>query len=182
MHKRAHFGSEGVGVTHALRPCWRHEPRRQTRRGRLAQSGRAYLDEACAAVTRIGLHVLKRLGDRLMAPFGYPQAQENDAERTCALRFSSWARSLASTRGTRARGLRSRRAHPVVVDTTGDVFAEAFKRRLNQATGKRRPRRAVDRVSRRRSPPPCSTNAASGCQRPVPLATLVNCPAASWVN
>ena len=41
----------------------------------------AYLDEASAAVTGLGGHVLKRLGDGLMALFGYPTAQENDAER-----------------------------------------------------------------------------------------------------
>ena len=41
----------------------------------------AYLDEATEAVTGLGGHVLKRLGDGLMALFGYPQAQENDAER-----------------------------------------------------------------------------------------------------
>src|SRR5215468_1069960 len=41
----------------------------------------AYLDEASAAVTTLGGYVLKRLGDGLMALFGYPQAQENDAER-----------------------------------------------------------------------------------------------------
>ncbi len=32
-------------------------------------------------MNRLGGHVLKRLGDGLMALFGYPQAQENDAER-----------------------------------------------------------------------------------------------------
>jgi class 3 adenylate cyclase len=32
-------------------------------------------------VTGLGGHVLKRLGDGLIALFGYPQAQENDAER-----------------------------------------------------------------------------------------------------
>jgi hypothetical protein len=41
----------------------------------------AYLDEASAAVTGLGGHLLKKLGDGLMALFGYPQAQENDAER-----------------------------------------------------------------------------------------------------
>ena len=41
----------------------------------------AYLDQASAAVTDLGGHVLKKLGDGLMALFGYPQAQENDAER-----------------------------------------------------------------------------------------------------
>ena len=41
----------------------------------------AYLDQASAAVTDFGGHVLKKLGDGLMALFGYPQARENDAER-----------------------------------------------------------------------------------------------------
>ena len=41
----------------------------------------AYLDEASNAVTGLGGHVLKKLGDGLMALFGYPQAEENDAER-----------------------------------------------------------------------------------------------------
>ncbi len=39
----------------------------------------AYLDAASEAVTRYGGYVLKKLGDGLMALFGYPQAQENDA-------------------------------------------------------------------------------------------------------
>ena len=41
----------------------------------------AYLDEASNAVTGLGGHVLRKLGDGLMALFGYPQAEENDAER-----------------------------------------------------------------------------------------------------
>jgi class 3 adenylate cyclase len=41
----------------------------------------AYLDAASAAVTEMGGHVAKKLGDVLMALFGYPVAQENDAER-----------------------------------------------------------------------------------------------------
>jgi class 3 adenylate cyclase len=32
-------------------------------------------------VTGLGGHVLKKLGDGLMVLFGYPQAEENDAER-----------------------------------------------------------------------------------------------------
>jgi class 3 adenylate cyclase len=40
-----------------------------------------YLDEVSAAVTGLGGYVLKKLGDGLMALFGYPHAQENDAER-----------------------------------------------------------------------------------------------------
>jgi class 3 adenylate cyclase len=41
----------------------------------------AYLDVAEAAVTALGGHVLKRLGDGLMALFGHPHAQENNSER-----------------------------------------------------------------------------------------------------
>ena len=41
----------------------------------------AYLDDASAAVTEMGGRVAKKLGDGLMALFGYPLAHENDAER-----------------------------------------------------------------------------------------------------
>jgi SAM domain (Sterile alpha motif)/Adenylate and Guanylate cyclase catalytic domain len=41
----------------------------------------AYLDAASDAVTEMGSKVAKKLGDGLMALFGYPVAQENDAER-----------------------------------------------------------------------------------------------------
>ena len=41
----------------------------------------AYVDAASAAVTEMGGKVAKKLGDGLMALFGYPVAQENDAER-----------------------------------------------------------------------------------------------------
>jgi hypothetical protein len=41
----------------------------------------AYLDAASAAVAEMGGHVAKKLGDGLMVLFGYPVAQENDAER-----------------------------------------------------------------------------------------------------
>ena len=41
----------------------------------------AYLDAASAAVVEMGGKVAKKLGDGLMALFGYPVAQENDAVR-----------------------------------------------------------------------------------------------------
>src|SRR5580692_9776299 len=41
----------------------------------------SYLDETSRAVTALGGRVLKMLGDGLIAVFGYPRAQENDAER-----------------------------------------------------------------------------------------------------
>src|ERR1700722_18532282 len=41
----------------------------------------AYLNEASNAVLGLGGHVLRKLGDGLLALFGYPKAEENDAER-----------------------------------------------------------------------------------------------------
>src|SRR5262249_20147663 len=41
----------------------------------------AYLNEASNAVAGLGGHVARKIGDGLLALFGYPQAEENDAER-----------------------------------------------------------------------------------------------------
>ena len=91
----------------------------------------AYLDEASAAVTDLGGHVLKKLGDGLMALFGYPRAQENDAERGVRAALAI-QRALADLNARNARsgapelaariGLES---GPVVVDSTGEVFGDA---------------------------------------------------------
>jgi class 3 adenylate cyclase len=52
----------------------------------------AYLDAASSAVTEMGGHVAHKLGDGLMALFGYPVAQENDAEREARAALSiQWA-------------------------------------------------------------------------------------------
>src|SRR5262249_37866248 len=48
----------------------------------------AYLDAASSAVTEMGGHVAKKLGDGLMCLFGYPIAQENDAERAARAALS----------------------------------------------------------------------------------------------
>src|SRR5271157_174723 len=91
----------------------------------------AYLDAASQAVTGFGGHVLKRLGDGLMALFGYPHAQENDAERgvRAALAIQRALVELnARNAGTRAPQLIARiglESGPVVVDATGEVFGEA---------------------------------------------------------
>ncbi len=92
---------------------------------------RAYLDEASAAVTGLGGHALKKLGDGLMALFGYPQAQETDAERAVRAALTI-QRVLADLNGRNAAkgapelatriGLES---GPVVVDSTGEVFGDA---------------------------------------------------------
>ena len=41
----------------------------------------AYIEAASAAITEMGGHVAKKLGDGLLALFGYPVAHENDTER-----------------------------------------------------------------------------------------------------
>ena len=90
----------------------------------------AYLDEASKAVTGLGGHVLKKLGDGLMALFGYPQAQENDAERAVRAALAI-QRALAELNARNAAGAPQLSARigldsgPVVVDTTGEVFGEA---------------------------------------------------------
>ena len=91
----------------------------------------AYLDEASAAVTGLGGHVLKKLGDGLMALFGYPHAQENDAERAvrAALAIQRALGELnARNAGRDAPQLVARiglEFGQVVVDATGEVFGEA---------------------------------------------------------
>src|SRR5580698_7236564 len=91
----------------------------------------AYLDQASAAVTDFGGHVLKKLGDGLMALFGYPQAQENDAERAvrAALAIQRALADLnARNAGRRAPQLIARiglESGQLVVDAAGEVFGEA---------------------------------------------------------
>ena len=90
-----------------------------------------YLDEASKAVIELGGHVLKKLGDGLMALFGYPQAQENDAERAVRAALAI-QRAIAEINARNAQtgapelvariGLES---GPVVVDSAGEVFGEA---------------------------------------------------------
>ena len=91
----------------------------------------AYLDEASKAVTSFGGHVLKRLGDGLMALFGYPQAQENDAERAvrAALAIQRALFDLNARNAARsAPELKARigiESGPVVVEANGEVFGDA---------------------------------------------------------
>jgi class 3 adenylate cyclase/tetratricopeptide (TPR) repeat protein len=91
----------------------------------------SYLDAASAAVNSLGGHVLKKLGDGLMALFGYPQAQENDGERAvrAALAIQRALVGLnARNAATGAPELAARiglETGRVVVDHTGEVYGEA---------------------------------------------------------
>jgi class 3 adenylate cyclase len=90
----------------------------------------AYLDDASAAVMEMGGHVAKKLGDGLMALFGYPLAHENDAERAARAALSI-QRSLADlsrkNAGIGKPELKTRiglETGPVVVDATGEVYGD----------------------------------------------------------
>ena len=91
----------------------------------------AYLDAASEAVAQFGGHVLKKLGDGLMALFGYPSAQENDAERAARAALAILAALEALNARNAGRGLPKLAARigldmgPVVVDATGEVFGDA---------------------------------------------------------
>src|SRR5262245_51213266 len=91
----------------------------------------AYLDAASTAVTEMGGHVAKKLGDGLMALFGYPVAQENDAERAARAALSI-QRSLAEVNRKNADtgkpALNARigiEIGSVVVDTAGEIYGDA---------------------------------------------------------
>ncbi len=91
----------------------------------------AYLDAASAAVTELGGHVLKKLGDGLMALFGYPRAQENDSERAvraALLIQRALAELNRKNAGVGTPELVARigiESGPVVVEATGEVFGDA---------------------------------------------------------
>ena len=91
----------------------------------------AYLDEASTAVTGFGGHVLKKLGDGLMALFGYPQAQENDAERAVRAALAIQRALVEINARNASRGAPELEARigldsgQVVVDATGEVFGDA---------------------------------------------------------
>jgi class 3 adenylate cyclase len=90
----------------------------------------AYLDAASAAVTEMGGHVAKKLGDGLMCLFGYPMAHENDAERAARAALSI-QRSLAELNRKNGRtekpelaariGLES---GPAVLDASGEIYGD----------------------------------------------------------
>ena len=91
----------------------------------------AYLDAASAAVIEMGGHVAKKLGDGLMALFGFPLAQENDAERGARAALSI-QRALADINRKNADfgkpALNARigiETGPVVVDAAGEIYGDA---------------------------------------------------------
>jgi class 3 adenylate cyclase len=90
----------------------------------------AYLDAASAAVTEMGGHVAKKLGDGLMALFGYPVAQENNAERAARAALAIQRGLAELNRRNAAAGKPAVNARigldagPVVVDAAGEIFGD----------------------------------------------------------
>ena len=90
-----------------------------------------YLGAAAVAVTEMGGHVAKKLGDGLMALFGYPIAQENDAERAAraALAIQRALVEINHKNAGRDKPALSARigldAGPVVLDAAGEIFGDA---------------------------------------------------------
>ena len=91
----------------------------------------SYLDAASEAVTEMGGYVAKKLGDGLMALFGYPAAQENDAERAARAALSIQGALVEVNRKNTAAGKPALNARigieigPVVIDAAGEIYGDA---------------------------------------------------------
>ncbi len=90
-----------------------------------------YLDAASEAVAQMGGQVAKKLGDGIMALFGHPIAQENDAERAVRAALSI-QRALGEMNRRNAGSGRPElvarigiAAGAVVVDSAGEIFGDA---------------------------------------------------------
>jgi class 3 adenylate cyclase len=90
----------------------------------------AYLDATSAAVTEMGGHVAKKLGDGLLALFGYPVAHENDAERAARAALAI-QRALAELNRKNAGTSRPELAArigldigPAVLDASGEIYGD----------------------------------------------------------
>jgi class 3 adenylate cyclase len=90
----------------------------------------AYLDAASAAVTEVGGKVAKKLGDGLLPLFGYPVAQENDAERAARAALSIQRTLGALNRKNAGSGKPELAARigldtgPAVVDAAGEIYGD----------------------------------------------------------
>jgi class 3 adenylate cyclase/predicted ATPase len=90
----------------------------------------AYLDSATQSVTEMGGHVAKKLGDGLLALFGYPVAQENDAERAARAALSIQRALTDLNRKNTVAGKAELAARigldtgPAVVDAAGEIYGD----------------------------------------------------------
>ena len=89
-----------------------------------------YLDAASAAVTEMGGHVAKKLGDGILALFGYPLAHENDSERAARAALSIQRALTDLNRKNAGSGTPDLKARigletgPAVVDAAGEIYGD----------------------------------------------------------
>ena len=90
----------------------------------------SYLDAASAAVTGMGGHIAKKLGDGILALFGYPTAHENDGERASRAALAI-QRALAELNTKNAGAgkpeLKARiglDTGPAVLDAAGEIYGD----------------------------------------------------------
>jgi class 3 adenylate cyclase len=87
-----------------------------------------YVEAASLAIVEMGGKVLKKLGDGLMAVFGYPVAQENDAERAVRAALSIQRALIEVNRMNENVGMPALAARiaidagPVVIDGADDIY------------------------------------------------------------
>ena len=90
----------------------------------------SYLDAASAAVTAMGGHVAKKLGDGILALFGYPLAHENDAERAAHAALAiqralaDWNVKNAGSGKTELKARIGLETGPAVVDAAGEIYGD----------------------------------------------------------
>jgi class 3 adenylate cyclase/predicted ATPase len=90
----------------------------------------AYRDAASAAVIEMGGKIAKKLGDGVMALFGYPIAQENDAERAVRAALSIQRALAELNRKNEVAGKPALAARiaidtgPAVLDAGGEIFGD----------------------------------------------------------
>src|ERR1700733_13980796 len=90
----------------------------------------SYLGAASAAVTEMGGHVAKKLGDGILALFGYPLAHENDSERAARAALSIQRALTDLNRKNAGSGTPELKARigletgPAVVDAAGEIFGD----------------------------------------------------------
>ena len=89
-----------------------------------------YLDAASAAVTEMGGHVAKKLGDGLLSLFGYPVAHENDSERSVRAALAIQRALAELNRQNILSGKPELAARigletgPAVVDAAGEIYGD----------------------------------------------------------
>ena len=91
---------------------------------------RDYLDAAAAVVKELGGHVARKVGDALMSLFGYPIAQENDAERAARAAlgiehaFAELNRKNACAGKPELAARIALDTGPAVIDAAGEIYGD----------------------------------------------------------